>query len=359
MTTNHKNRRTFGKLSILTIVAVYLLILVGGIVRSTGSGMGCPDWPKCFGSWVPPTSVEELPPNYQEIYSNKRAEKNVRFAAYLQRLGFQQLAAEVTNDPAILEEAEFNSTKTWIEYLNRLLGAVIGLLILGTFVYSLKFLKTERSLVFLAGASLILVIFQGWIGSIVVSTNLLPWIVTVHMLIALLIIAILTILVYKTTLVDFRKKVVKPQSLLFWVLLFGIVAAVIQIVLGTQVRESIDMVAASFSYGQRSEWIDALGVNFYIHRSYSILILAIHVWIWFLLSKSSYNGSTSINLSKILLAVIILEVATGAIMAYFAIPAFLQPVHLLLATVIFGIQFILLLLIKEHQFASPKNIIDA
>ncbi|HLU88535.1 MAG TPA: COX15/CtaA family protein, partial [Cyclobacteriaceae bacterium] len=107
-------------------------------MRSTGSGMGCPDWPKCFGSFVPPTDVSQLPENYQDIYLAKRVEKNHRFVEMLDALGFEKKAREIENDKSILIEGEFNPVKTWIEYGNRLLGATIGLLIIGTFIYSLK-----------------------------------------------------------------------------------------------------------------------------------------------------------------------------------------------------------------------------
>lgn len=116
----------YRNLTLVTVIAVYLLILAGGIVRSTGSGMGCPDWPKCFGQWVPPTSADELPEDYQDFYAEYRHQKNIKFAKYLDFFGYSEIGRAILEDESIKEEAAFNASKTWTEYLNRLLGAIVG-----------------------------------------------------------------------------------------------------------------------------------------------------------------------------------------------------------------------------------------
>jgi cytochrome c oxidase assembly protein subunit 15 len=126
------NKKLFQRVGISTIIAVYFLILVGGIVRSTGSGMGCPDWPRCFGQWIPPTDIKELPQNYKEIYAQKRKDKNEKLAKYLDFLGWHELSVRLTQDKSMYEEADFNALKTWIEYINRLIGVLIGFLIIAT-----------------------------------------------------------------------------------------------------------------------------------------------------------------------------------------------------------------------------------
>src|SRR5687767_13440219 len=145
-----KNRRAFYKLSLSTLVAVYILILVGGVVRSTGSGMGCPDWPKCFGNWVPPTSVNQLPKNYQQVYADHRDKKNKRFARYLQFVGLDRTANRLLEDKTILHEAPFNPVKTWIEYGNRIIGVIIGFLIFAVFIASLKFRNSDPAITIIA-----------------------------------------------------------------------------------------------------------------------------------------------------------------------------------------------------------------
>ncbi len=54
-------RRSFGRLAVFAAAYTYALIVVGGVVRISGSGLGCgDDWPRCHGSWIPPMTVSTL-----------------------------------------------------------------------------------------------------------------------------------------------------------------------------------------------------------------------------------------------------------------------------------------------------------
>jgi len=348
---------SFRRVSLYTVVAVYFLILVGGVVRSTGSGMGCPDWPKCFGSVVPPTNVDQLPENYQEIYLQKRIAKNQRFVASLEKLGLSETADRISNDKSILIEEEFNAVKTWIEYINRLIGVAIGLLIILTVWKSLALWKIDRVIPMLSIASLVLVLFQGWIGSLVVSTNLLTWMITFHMMLALLLVALLIYVYHRSERLlkrDFNMMIIPGK--VKWMLVLAILLMVIQVVLGTQVREQIDQISFSLGNMLREEWVDRVGLTFLIHRSFSILILGTNLLYLIWVFKFT-NRKSQVNLwSQVLILLVILEIVTGIGMAYYGIPAFLQPIHLLIGSLIVGVQFLLLLQIRDHiEFRLKEN----
>src|ERR1700761_6494747 len=184
------SQKRFQKINLITIVLLFVLILAGGVVRSTGSGMGCPDWPKCFGRYVPPTESSELPADYKEKYVAGREAKNQRFAKTLDVFGFSELAMRLRQDKSILVPEEFNAAKTWTEYVNRLIGAMTGLFLFAVAIFSFSYWEQSKAIAWLSVINLVLVGFQGWLGSIVVSSNLVAWIVTVHMLLALAILAI-------------------------------------------------------------------------------------------------------------------------------------------------------------------------
>ena len=366
--------RRFRFVGLLTVVAVYLLILVGGVVRSTGSGMGCPDWPKCFGSWVPPTHISQLPANYKEVYTAQRVAKNQKLARTLQRMGFAQVAGSIFAHPTQYIETDFNPVKTWIEYVNRLLGALIGVFVFLTVGFALPYWRRDRPVFWLALASFLLTGVQGYLGSLVVSTNLLPVMVTIHMALALLIVALLLYAVDRAQWGRGRlaeqlwptaaaqqlggnKIAARPGAGLQLWLWVGILLTFWQIVLGTQVREQVDVVSAAAGYLHRETWVAQLGSSFNIHRTVSALVLLLNIYVGYELWQLAQPQLQ--RLVAATMGIIGLEILAGFVLAAFALPATMQPVHLTLATVLFGVQFLTLLAVararKTTQTIAPTD----
>jgi cytochrome c oxidase assembly protein subunit 15 len=336
--TTAQNR--FQKINLYTIILLFVLILAGGVVRSTGSGMGCPDWPKCFGCVVPPTKVSQLPKDYKKKYVAERQAKNLRFAKELDKMGFADLAAKLRQDKSTLIPEEFNAAKTWTEYINRLIGAVTGLFLFACAVWSFTYWNKNKTIVILSILNLILVGFQGWLGSIVVSSNLVSWIVTVHMLLALAILAI-SILTYHLAKV-YGKAKIQTKSIIYIATFACLVISIIQISLGSGVRESIDAVSVRLS-GYRDGWVNSAGQIFLEHRDLAILVLLSNVMLYALIRKYFSRHSVQQQLMSFNFLIIMLQIVTGIILSYLALPPIAQMLHILLASLMFGAQFYLLL----------------
>jgi cytochrome c oxidase assembly protein subunit 15 len=286
-------KMAFRKFVTLSILSIYLLILAGGIVRSTGSGMGCPDWPKCFGRFIPPTKASELPLHYDIIYKEK-----------------------------LHGEVEFNATKTWIEYLNRLLGALTGLIVLITTIQAYR----EGKKVFLPSlAALILVLANAILGKFVVDSFLLPGVVTIHMLLSIGVIFFLI----KAANNQSTSQVI-PIANRIWIGL-SLVLIFIQIILGTQVRENMDHVVQALGEDDKAHWVEHLDIRYIIHRTFSWSILISHLILWNRLKLSPlqvYRHGIMILIG--------ISFITGILMAYFAVPVGSQAVHLLISLVLMG-----------------------
>ena len=281
-----------------------MLILAGAIVRSTGSGMGCPDWPKCFGRYIPPTQASELPFNYQEIYKEK-------------------LHGEVV----------FNPTKTWIEYLNRLLGALTGLLVLITAILSFKEENRVRNF---SIAALILVLGNAVLGKYVVDSFLLPGVVTAHMLLS---IGVIFFLIKALNIQS--GYVVKSLSARSWVGI-NLIIIFIQILLGTQVRENMDHVIAELGEGAKDNWISSLNIIYVVHRTFSWVVLLSHLILWNKLKETSF-----LTYRQGILGLLSISFLTGILMAYFALPLGSQAVHLVISLVLVGWHM--------HTWIATKN----
>jgi cytochrome c oxidase assembly protein subunit 15 len=340
MSSNAPGNR-FLKINLLTIILLFVLILAGGVVRSTGSGMGCPDWPKCFGQYVPPTSISELPVNYKQVYADKRLTKNQKFAKMLDIFGYSQLAVRIRNDRSILVPEEFNSARTWTEYINRLIGAITGIFLFLAAVYSFKYWKSNKSIVILSVLNLVLVGFQGWLGSIVVSTNLVAWIVTVHMLLALAILAI-SIATYHMAKVNGRYKL-STKPFIAVVTLLVLALSILQITFGTEVREKIDAVASHLEGSYRDSWTSRAGEIFSQHRDMAMVVLILNVVLYALIRRTFNRHSIQQQLMSFTFLMLMLQIVTGIVLSYWALPPYAQAAHIVLASLVFGAQFYLLL----------------
>ena len=344
------SERRFIRINFISIIATLVVILAGGVVRSTGSGMGCPDWPKCFDQYIPPTNASQLRADYETKYLAGRQQKNEKFASLLERIGKKTLADSIRNDQSILVHEDFNAAKTWTEYVNRLTGAVLGLFLLLTAFFSFAYKKKAKRIVVLSVANIFVVAFQGWLGSIVVSTNLTQWILTVHMLLALVLLAIL-IYTY-----HYAKQLYKEPTVIIYrimwlriVLLFSIVVTVLQIVLGTEVREAIDVIAKSLQFNDRHMWISKIGDVFNYHRDLAILVIIINIVVYKMVVDRFSGKALPLITTNYLIFVLIVQVVSGLLLSYLALPGYAQVIHLLFSMVMFTLQFYLYLQVYRTE----------
>nr|WP_299338284.1 COX15/CtaA family protein [Allomuricauda sp.] len=329
---------SFQKLAKISLVLVYLVIVAGAVVRMTGSGMGCPDWPKCFGYYIPPTDEQTLLwEANREFKKGQVIIKNesllVSNADFVSDKTFNSTNWEpyTKHDYAI-----FNVWHTWIEYVNRLIGALAGLATLFLAVFSFKFWKQRKRIVLFSWLIVFAMGFQAWLGATVVYSVLEPVKITLHMVMALVIVAMLIYLVYLTKEVERKYQLTKSlQYLIGFALLFTLV----QVVLGTQVRQFVDEQIDLVGEDMKSLWLNDPTLQFYVHRSFSILVFALNVYLWMIFRKNRYETSKM----NWVMAIIGLEILTGIAMYYIDFPFGSQPAHLVLASILFGIQFSLVL----------------
>ena len=275
--------------------------------------MGCPDWPKCFGKWIPPTDVSQLPANYKEVYAGEHH-----------------------------AVAEFNALNTWTEYLNRLCGAILGILIFIQLILSIKIRKRDKRIFVLSLLSFFLIGFQGWLGAKVVSSNLAPMKITIHMVMALVILSLGVAIIYRAKKLFSNTKESIVQPIIIQLAAVVLLFTLMQIMMGTQIREEVDHLFKNFDAIFRGDVIANLGITFKIHRSFSIAILLVNFFMIYKIVKSDATDSLK-NAGKFLGIVLILEVVAGVVLGRFALPAALQPVHLLLACIAYAMQFLIIL----------------
>ena len=290
----------FQKTAITTIVATLILIAVGSLVRVSGAGLGCPDWPRCWGCWFPPSSIDQIDQNY------------------LKERG--------------LDISEFNPVKMWIEYINRLVGMTIGFLVIATFLRSIPYRQANPVIFYGSLFAVFLVGFEGWLGGQVVQSGLKPGMITLHMVGAMALLCLLLYVTFRAVDIQLPTHLPNPKLLArLSGLLFAIIC--IQMLLGTQVREAIDPYIKNDGGISRSAWMANIGLIDHIHRSFTWLVLVVSGYLAYIIKKHAIRGllHTTCFLS---LGLIISQAFFGIALAYGGLPQVFQVFHLVTAALL-------------------------
>jgi cytochrome c oxidase assembly protein subunit 15 len=305
------SNKFFFRSALISTILSYLLIFVGGLVRVSGSGLGCPDWPKCFGRWVPPTSIEQI--------------------------------------PAHIDPTAFNIVLAWIEYGNRMLGVIVGISILLMTIIAVIYFKKNSKILLSSLLSLFLVIANGGLGAIVVSSVLNPFIVSLHMILALFLVSVLsyaTIESYKLINTQkftgiFLSKKISISLIALWIFI------VIEILLGTGIRTNIELIAIDNPLLSKGELLDSLNSYKYLHSilGFSLLFLSFYLCYLF---KDDFLGLSK-QLVLFIFVMIIFQIFLGELMIFFELPQLTRLFHTWGSSWLVGIIIILYNTLQYEQ----------
>jgi cytochrome c oxidase assembly protein subunit 15 len=316
-----------------SLILTLLVILAGSVVRVTQSGMGCPDWPKCFGYYVPPTEADHVRFHAQKAYKKGmmviqndtlwRATGNFTSNHVFDRNNWEKYPKH--------NYSKFVVYQTWVEYINRLLGALLGLFILALCISAFRKFSADKATALWSAAVLLLTLFQAWLGKLVVDGNLIPQSISIHMIAAFAILWLLT-LIYSRS-INQENKANPSTSRINWLALTTAIIVLIQTLIGTQVREQVDVIATAYNHGSRELWINEISTVLTLHKAFSLLVVAISVLLLFELKTSKQPSARFFR--RALLSVVGFECMAGIIMVQVSIPAIAQAVHLLGASLLF------------------------
>lgn len=329
---------TFRRIAKISLILVYFVIVAGAVVRMTGSGMGCPDWPKCFGYYIPPTDASELQWQPDRLFKKGQVIIKDKTLKVSKKTFTTTNAFNSTNWETYTKHdyAIFNPWHTWVEYINRLFGALAGLATLVLAFSSIKYWKKKKRIPILSWLVVLGMGFQAWLGATVVYSVLEPAKITVHMLMALVIVAVILYIIY---LANAENKHIRFDKPTLYLSILALSVTLIQIIMGTQVRQYVDEQIDIFGYAAKSSWLKTPLLLFLIHRSFSILVVVINIILAYRIMK--------LNLGHIkiywVLFLLFVEVLTGMAMNYLNFPFASQPLHLVIATILFGVQFYIIL----------------
>ncbi len=311
----------FQKLAVAALISVLSLMFVGAVVRVTGAGMGCPDWPTCWGCLIPPTKVEQV--DFSKLPIAK----------------FRQKAERMGRDPATITveslRAEFNPRYVWTEFLNRMSSMPVGIFSVATFIAAF-WQREKRPLVFwMAFSALVTVLANAWMGARVVYSGLSPGVLTAHLALAMSLIGMLVYCAWRGTDTPWRIGMdAEPSGKVRKIVTLLLVVVVAEGILGSQVREMTDELAKTHLNTARASWAHELegSWKYLVHRSFSWAVLGMTLWAWFMSRRYRVGGTGVVE--KTVLGIVLSQMVLGVVMAQVHIYSWVQVLHVGLAAIL-------------------------
>ena len=310
----------FQKLNWVLVFMTFDLIVFGAFTRLTDSGLGCPDWPGCYGASNPFHALGEI----------------------------QQAETAMPSGPVTV-------IKAWIEMIHRYLAMTVGALILVQVGVAFSKLKSLGKFPLFCSLGLfLLVCIQGAFGAWTVTLKLQPIIVTIHLMLALFLLACLTAYAQQTWEQSSSVHTLRIRPLPAQLLLIAFVVLTIQIFLGAWVSTNYAVLACpDFPTCLGSVWPETnwgegftlwrqLGLNAQgefisptalqtIHWAHRLFAMAVLIVLG-LLSLKALQLATPVlsglsRFAKLLLALLLLQVITGISNVVFQWPLLAALLH--------------------------------
>lgn len=181
--------------------------------------------------------------------------------------------------------------------------------------------------------------FQAWLGKTVVDSVLNPVKITIHMVAALVIVALILYILDKSKALNYAAVSFKKDKLFKTLLITSLVITLIQVVLGTEVRQFVDERIKMLGYENMSLVMDSPILQFYFHRTFSFIVFGVNLWLYL------RNRKLNLGFAKTtwVIYLLFIEIASGIAMYYLDFPFGMQTTHLVTASALFGIQFYIIL----------------
>lgn len=330
------------RLAWIALLSLIILVIAGATVRVTGSGLGCPDWPTCWGCLIPPTNASQIDVDKLDLE---------KFKKHAARKGIDP---DTITRETVLES--FDPVHTWIEFSNRLASLPLGFATLFLALFSFGAKRNRAWIVGLSIFSLLDVIVNAVMGAIVVRSGLQPGVITLHMGLAFLLIVVLVTIIWLSrperdqnspALAQRRK--LQIVSIIFFACLFG------EGLLGSQLREQTDELAITSETDQgieRDQWRAELGATliYKVHRSFSwsLLVAAGLLFFW------TRSNDVQVAEPKLIFAMVIAMMLMGVVLGHIAIYPVIQVLHVGMTSVLLAVTWHWVMRLWSLQSAGAK-----